>query len=66
MTASRFKGSSEEYGDAYKELAEWTEQNGYEWSAPPFEVYGNKPKVKKGRTIIFSKIHAPIKKKIEK
>jgi AraC family transcriptional regulator len=58
-----FKGSPEEYGNAYKELAAWTEQNGYDWAAPPFELHTKKPKTKDGKCTMFSKIHAPIKKK---
>ncbi len=57
------KGSSKEYENTYKELMAWTEQNGYEWAGAPFEVYTKKPKVKNGETIIFSKVHAPVKKK---
>lgn len=57
-----FSGSSEEYQEAYNELWEWIEENGYTINGSPMEFWGKKPKKKDGKTIIFSEIQAPIAK----
>ena len=54
---------SEEYNNSYAALAKWIEENGYEITAPPMEVYTKKPKMKDGKTIIYSDILFPVKKK---
>jgi AraC family transcriptional regulator len=59
----KHKGSSEEYKNTYKTLSDWIESNGYEWAGPSMEVYTKKPKPSGDKTIIYSNIQAPIKKK---
>lgn len=56
----KFAGSSEEYQDAYNELWKWIEEHGYEVNGPPLEIWGKKPKIKEGKSIISSEIQAPI------
>jgi effector-binding domain-containing protein len=53
---------AEEYDRSYAELAKWIGDNGYEPSGPPIEIYTAKPKVKDGKTIIYSEIQFPVKK----
>lgn len=55
--------TAEEYGNSYAEIGKWIEENGYDVTHPPMEVYTKKPKVKDGKTIIFSDIQFPVKKK---
>lgn len=59
----KHKGPASEYGETYKKLAEWIEENGYEWAGPAMEVYKKKPKVVGNETIIYANVQAPVKKK---
>ena len=52
-----------EYSNSYSELARWIEDNGYEPSCAPFEIYYKKPKIKEGQAIIFAEINFPVKSK---
>lgn len=54
---------AEEYTKTYGELSKWIEENGYEWAGPAIEVYGKKPKVKGGKTIVYAEIQVPVRKK---
>jgi len=63
VASTRFKGPTEEYSATYSELAKWTEDNGYEVTAPPMEIYTRKPKVVDGKSIIFSEVLFPVKRK---
>ena len=54
---------AEEYPKSYAELGKWITDNGYVASGAPIEVYTAKPKVKDGKTIIYSEIQFPVKKK---
>lgn len=59
----KHKGTPEEYGATYARLLEWVDQNGYEVTRPPMEVYRGKPKVKRGKMVIKSKVMFPVKKR---
>ncbi len=65
MDVAVFKHAApaEEYENSYTDLAKWIEDNGFEVTDPLMEIYGKKPKVKNGKTIIFSDIQFPVKKK---
>jgi len=52
-----------EYDASYAALTGWIEKNGYEITAPPFEIYYKKPKIKNGQTILFSEIQFPVREK---
>jgi len=54
---------AEEYNKSYTELGKWITDNGYIATGAPFEIYTGKPKVKDGKTIIYSEIQFPVKKK---
>jgi effector-binding domain-containing protein len=54
---------ADEYSKSYTELQKWISDNGYEMTGAPLEVYTGKPKVKNGKTIIYSEIQWPVKKK---
>ena len=59
----KHKGPASEYGETYKKVHGWIEENDYELAGPCLEVYSKKPKVVNGETIIYSKVQVPIKKK---
>ena len=59
----KFKGPSRELRNTYKEIAEWMDENGYDWNGPCLEVYSKKPKEVNGEMYLFSTIQVPIKKK---
>ena len=63
MAVLKHNAPAEEYANSYAELGKWIEENGYEVTAPPMEVYTGKPKVKGGKTIIKSIIQFTVKKK---
>jgi effector-binding domain-containing protein len=52
----------EEYSKSYAKLHKWITDNGYQITGAPIEVYTGKPKVKDGKTIIYSEIQFPVKK----
>lgn len=54
---------ADEYSKSYTELLKWVTDNGYEVTGAPLEVYTKKPKVKDGKTIIYSEIQFPVRKK---
>jgi effector-binding domain-containing protein len=54
---------AEDYQKSYTELQKWVDENGYLITGAPLEVYTGKPKVKNGKTIIYSQIQFPVKKK---
>jgi effector-binding domain-containing protein len=54
---------ADEYSKSYAELTKWITDNGYQLFGAPIEVYTGKPKVKDGKTIIYSEIQFPVKKK---
>jgi effector-binding domain-containing protein len=54
---------AEDYSKSYGELQKWISENGYEVLGAPMEVYTRKPKVKDGKTIIYSEIQFPVRKK---
>jgi effector-binding domain-containing protein len=54
---------ADEYSKSYTELQKWISDNGYEMTGAPLEVYTGKPKIKNGKTIIYSEIQWPVKKK---
>ena len=60
VATMKFKGSSEEYQQAYSELWKWIEEQGFKLNGPPLEIWGKKPKVVEGKTVINSEIQAPI------
>ena len=59
----KHKGPAEEYQKSYGALREWTEQNSYEWAGPSIEIYSKKPKKVEGKTILYSEIQVPVKRK---
>jgi effector-binding domain-containing protein len=54
---------ADHYHASYAELQKWISDNGYEIAGAPIEVYTGKPKVKDGKTIIYSEIQFPVRKK---
>jgi effector-binding domain-containing protein len=54
---------AEEYSKSYEELGKWICDNGYEPAGAPMEIYTGKPKVKDGKTIVYSDIQFPVRKK---
>jgi len=63
VAALSFKGPSSEYRSAYRELSAWVADHGYEWTGPSIEAYTKKPEQVKGKTIMYAKIMAPVRKK---
>ncbi|MFH0816462.1 MAG: GyrI-like domain-containing protein [Methanobacteriota archaeon] len=63
VAVKKFEGPSEGYNAAYAELGKWIADNGYNVAGPPMEVFTKKPKVKDGKTIIYSEIQFPVAKK---
>lgn len=63
VAAIKHKGPAGEYKKTYGLLREWVTQNGYECNGPFIEVYTKKPKNVGGKTILYSEIQAPVKKK---
>jgi effector-binding domain-containing protein len=63
IASLKFKGTPDEIKNAYEEIGEWLNENGYEWNGPSREVCSKKPKEKDGKMILFSTIQVPIKKK---
>jgi len=59
----KFADTSDKYKDAYCEIGKWIEENGYEGTAPPLEVWTKMPKEREGKTVIYSNILFPVKKK---
>ena len=59
----KFADTSDRYKDAWCEIGEWIEENGYAGAAPPMEVWTKMPKEKAGKTLIFSKLQFPVKEK---
>ena len=57
------KGPGAEFKNTYAKLTEWIDQRGYKISGPPIEVYGKKPEVIGGVTIIYAKVMMPVSKK---
>lgn len=58
-----FKGTSSEYQGAYDALGAWIAEHGYEWAGPSMEVYSKKPETVGGKTIMYAKIEAPVRKR---
>jgi effector-binding domain-containing protein len=54
---------ADQYNASYAELKKWITDNGYEMTCAPLEIYTKKPKVKDGKTIIYSEIQFPVRKK---
>ncbi|HKZ64522.1 MAG TPA: GyrI-like domain-containing protein [Thermoplasmata archaeon] len=63
VAALSFKGPSGEYRDAYRELSSWVSENGYEWAGPSIEAYTKKPERVRGKTVMYAKIMAPVRRK---
>jgi effector-binding domain-containing protein len=63
VAVKRHEGPSGEYDRSYSELTKWIGENGYQISGPAMEIFTRKPKVKDGKTIIFSEIQFPVAKK---
>jgi effector-binding domain-containing protein len=63
VAVKRHDAPAEEYDKSYAELQKWITDNGYELYGAPIEVYTGKPKVKDGKTIIYSDIQFPVRKK---
>jgi effector-binding domain-containing protein len=63
IAVKRHDAPAEEYNKSYAELQKWIADNGYELYGAPIEVYTGKPKVKDGKTIIYSDIQFPVRKK---
>ncbi len=63
IAVTKFAGPAEDYPKAYHEVANGVEENGYCWDGAPIEVYSKKPKVKDGKTIMYSEIQVPVKPK---
>jgi AraC family transcriptional regulator len=63
VAAVSHKGPGTEFKNTYAKLMSWVEQKGYKLSGPPIEVYGKKPEVIGGVTIIYAKVMFPISKK---
>ena len=62
VATMKFSGSSEEYQQAYDELGKWVTEQGYKMNGAPIEIWGKKPKVIDGKSIISSEIQFPIEK----
>ena len=62
VAAKKFEGPADGYSAAYAELGKWIADNGYQITGPPMEVFTKKPKVKDGKTIIYSEIQFPVKR----
>jgi AraC family transcriptional regulator len=63
VAVKKHDAPAEDYGKSYAELEKWIVDNGYEIIDAPIEVYTGKPKVKVGKTIIYSEIQFPVKKR---
>jgi len=63
VAVKKHQGPAEEYDKSYSELNKWIADNGYQISGPAMEIFTKKPKVKDGKTIIYSEIQFPVAKK---
>jgi len=63
VAALSHKGPASEYQKSYDTLNAWIAEKGYVLAACPMEIYGKKPEVVKGETILYAKIMMPVKKK---
>jgi len=63
IAVKKHDAPAEEFKRSYAELQKWIVDNGYESYGAPMEVYTGKPKVRDGRTIIYSDIQFPVRKK---
>jgi len=63
VAALSFKGPSSEYRSAYRQLSAWVSENGYEWAGPSIEAYTKKPERVRGKTVMYAKIMAPVRRK---
>lgn len=59
----KHQAPKKQYPETYRKLSEWIIKNGYEWVGPSIEIYTKKPKVLGNETIVYARIHAPVKKK---
>lgn len=57
------KGPGSDYPKTYAQLNRWIEEKGYRWAGPAIEIYSKKPEKVKGKTILFAKVMAPVKKR---
>lgn len=58
----KFKGPSNQLGDAYRTIETWMQEQGYDWAGPAMEIYASKPKEKAGEVILSARIQVPIQK----
>ncbi|HLB68115.1 MAG TPA: GyrI-like domain-containing protein [Thermoplasmata archaeon] len=63
VAALSFKGQPSEYRNAYRELSAWVSEHGYEWAGPSIEAYTKKPERVRGKTVMYAKIMAPVRRK---
>lgn len=63
VAAVSHKGPSSDYPKTYEALNSWVAENGYEVTGPPMEVYSRRPERVGGRTILYAKVMAPVRKK---
>ena len=62
VAIKKHEGPAEEYDKSYGELTKWISDNGYKIAGPAMEIFTKKPKVKDGKTIIYSEIQFPVTK----
>ena len=63
VATTKFVGTGDQIGPTYAALHAWIGQNGYELAGAPMEVCTQKPKAKDGKTVIYSDIQFPVKKR---
>jgi len=62
----KHEGPASEYGNTYRKLTQWIEENGYIWAnepVPAWEEYTKKPKMVGNEIILYAKVKVPIKRK---
>lgn len=60
---STIKGSYDQLTSAYAKIQEWTEKNGYEITAPPYDVYLTDPYKDTNIDEYVTEVYFPVKKK---
>ncbi|MBS3817564.1 MAG: GyrI-like domain-containing protein [Candidatus Thermoplasmatota archaeon] len=62
--AKNFKGTPSDHQEAFEEIYEWIEEEGYRPYGNRMEVIKRKPKMKKGELRIKSQLRIPVQKKV--
>ena len=63
VAAIRHQGPASQYPKTYAALQAWTDEHGFEWDGPSFEVYLRRPRRAGKVTQISAKIFVPVRRR---